>query len=155
MKPLNTEPCDVTILTRVDGKFGKGVKNPVFNVECGAELEGWRKFIKRFERAVIGAGLRYMDGEGVKSRRKAEAADYEQFEIEQRKAALLFDCMGNYGMEIFETLDIDVENLQCRMAFEEHFSNRENIAAMTHRFLCLEQRSEERLDEYRKCRKKR
>ena len=152
------ELCDVTILTRVDGKFGKGVKNPVFNVECGAELEGWRKFIKRFERAVIGAGLRYMDGEGVKSRRKAEAADYEQFEIEQRKAALLLDSMGDYGMEIFETFDIDVENLQCtptKMAFEEHFSNRESIAATTHRFLCLEQRGEERLDEYRKCRKKR
>ena len=158
MKPLNTEPCDVTILTRVDGKFGKGVKNPVFNVECGAELEGWRKFIKRIERAVIGAGLRYMDGKGVKSRRKAEAADYEQFEIEQRKAALLLDSMGDYGMEIFETFDIDVENLQCtptKMAFEEHFSNRESIAATTRRFLCLEQRGEERLDEYRKCRKKR
>ena len=47
LKPLNMEPCEVTILTRVDGKFGKGVKNPVFNVECGAELEGWRKCIKR------------------------------------------------------------------------------------------------------------
>ena len=151
MEPLNTEPCDVTILTRMDGKFGKGVKTPVFNVECGAELEGWRKFIKRFEIAVIGAGLKYKDGEGVKSRRKAETAEYEQFEIEQRKAALLLDSMGDYGMEIFETWDIDVETLQytpLKMAFEEHFSNRENIVATRHRFLCLEQRSEERLDKY-------
>ena len=95
LKPFSTEPCDVTILTMMDGKFGKGVETPVLNVECGAELEGWRGFIKRFEIAVIGAGLRYKDGEGVKSRKKAEAAEYEQFEIKQRKAALLLDSTGD------------------------------------------------------------
>ena len=59
----------------------------MWNVEQ-SQRDG-EKFIKRFEIAVIGAGLRYIDGEGIKTRRKAEAADYEQFQIEQRKAALL------------------------------------------------------------------
>ena len=56
----------------MDSGFKKGVKTPVFNVECGAELEG-----ESLSKDVIGAGLRYKEGEGVKSRKKAEAADYD------------------------------------------------------------------------------
>ena len=59
-------------MTNMDNKFGRSVRTPVFNMENGAELECWRKFIKRFEIAVIGAGLRYKDSDGVRSRGKAE-----------------------------------------------------------------------------------
>ena len=41
--------------------LGKGVKPPKLVIEHGAELEGWRRFTKRFEIALIGAGLQKPD----------------------------------------------------------------------------------------------
>jgi hypothetical protein len=65
---------DIDHVTNMDSmsKFGRSVRTPVFSMKNGAEVECWRKFIKRFEIAVIGAGLRYKESEGVKSRRKTE-----------------------------------------------------------------------------------
>lgn len=48
--------------------LGKGVKPPKLVIEHGAELEGWRRFTKRFEIALIGAGLQKPDSEGEKSK---------------------------------------------------------------------------------------
>ena len=135
----------------MEAKFGKGVKTPVFNIEQGAELECWRKFIKRFEIAMIGAGIKKKEHEGVQTKRSASAEGREIFAIEQRKAALLLDSMGEYGMNIFETWHIEVEAMQyekMKTTFEEHFSSRENIVATRHRFLGMEQKSEERLDKF-------
>lgn len=137
----------------MDKGFGKGVRTPKFVVELGAELECWRKFIKRFEIAVIGAGLK-LDEEGAtgtKSRAGTAKEKAKRFELEQRKAALLLDSMGELGMNLFETWDVEVGTMQyegLKGAFEEHFSDRENIVATRHRFLCLEQRSEEGLDKF-------
>ena len=73
----------------MDSKFGKGVSTPKFLVEHGAELEGWNRFIRRFEIAVIGAGLK-------NSTTRERCKEYQRkFEVEQRKAALLLDSMGN------------------------------------------------------------
>ena len=123
----------------------------MFNIEQGAELECWRKFIKRFEMAVIGAGIRYKECDGVKTNRSASTERQLFFDIEQRKAALLVDSMGEYGMNIFETWRIEVKTMQyerLKTAFEEHFASRENIVATRHRFLGMEQNSEERLDKF-------
>ena len=122
---------DIDQITNMDSKFGRSVKTPVFDMENGAELECWRKFIRRFEVAVIGAGLRYKDSDGVRSRRKAEDSELEKFEIEQRKAALLLDSMGEYGMSIFETWNGDVDAMQyelLKLEFDNHFASRENMA---------------------------
>ena len=139
---------DIDHVTNMDNKFGRSVKTPVFSMENDAELECWRKFIRRFEIAVIGAGLRYKGSGGIRSRRKAEDSQAEKFEREQRKAALLLDSMGEYGMNIFETWDGDVDAMQyeqLKVAFDNHFASRENIVATRHRFLCMEQRRDERL----------
>ena len=59
--------------------------------------------------------------------------------------------MGEYGINIFETWRIDVETMQyvrLKTAFEEHFASRENIVALRHRFLRMEQKSEERLGKF-------
>ena len=135
----------------MDGKFGKGLRTPVFNIESGAELECWRKFIKRFEIAVIGAGLKTKDSEGATTRKQKVNADLENYELEQKKAALLLNSMGEYGMNIFETWDIQVESMQyenLKAAFDEHFARRENVVATRHRFLSMEQQYGEKLDKF-------
>ena len=135
----------------MEGKFSKNMRTPIFNIEDGAELECWRKFIKRFEIAVIGAGLKQIDVSSAKSRKKAAEADAKAFDMEQRKAALLLDSMGEYGLHIFETWDIDIDQMQyepLKRAFEDHFASRENIVATRHRFLSMEQSSEEKLDKF-------
>lgn len=71
-------------------------------------MEGWRKFARRFELAVIGAGLkRNVTGEATAKKKNSAADETAEaaavFDLEQRKAALLLDSMRDYGMEIFET----------------------------------------------------
>lgn len=135
----------------MEGKFSKGVRMPVFRMESGAELECWRRFSRRFEIAAIGAGLKVNKVEGTKTRKVEAAEETQRFAVEQRKAALLLDSMGEYGMNIFETWALPVETMQyeqLKAAFEEHFANRENIVATRHRFLCMDQFSEERLDKF-------
>lgn len=124
---------------------------PAFVVEDGAELEGWNKFVRRFELAALGAGLKHKEALGAKSKRRSEEEEAERFNIEQRKAALLLDSMGEYGMEIFETWDFEIDTLQfqeLKKAFEEHFAGKENIYATRHRFLGLTQMNEEKLDRF-------
>jgi hypothetical protein len=146
----------------MDSSFGKGVRVPVFEIELGAELECWRKFIKRFEIAVIGAGLKAKDSDnstnsgsskkGKKQDRSAETQHAEvHFDLEQRKAALLLNSMGDLGMNIFDTWDFQVDTMQyedLKTAFEEHFAEKENIVATRHRFLSLQQKQEETLDRF-------
>ena len=131
--------------------YGKGVKPLKLGIEHGAELEGWRRFIKRFEIAPIGAGLQKPESEEVRA--KAKAGPHKQVAIdrEQRKAALLLDCMGELGEEIFETWDIDVPKIQygsIRKAFEAHCVSKENIVATRHQFLSQEQQPEEPIERY-------
>ena len=54
-------------------------------------------------------------------------------------------------MNNFETWDGDVDGIQyeqLKSAFDNHFASRENIVATRNRFLCMEQRRDERLDKY-------
>lgn len=133
-------------------KFGKGVNTPMLVVEHGAELEGWRKFLKRFEVALIGAGMEGLDRKSKSKKAKdKEEEERQKFENEQRKAALLLDCMGDVGMEIFETWDIEVAKMQyvpLREAFDRHFATKENIVATRHRFFSQEQKQGETIDKY-------
>lgn len=127
------------------GKFGRGVKMPTFQLEHGAELEGWKKFIRRFEVAVIGAGFKRVEGSRTRS------ADEKIFDLEQRKAALLLDSMGEIGMRIFEAWDGDTEAMQyeeLKKDFEGHFAAKENIVATRHRFMVMSQRAGENIDDY-------
>ena len=135
-------------------KFGRGVSTPQFIVEHGAELEGWNRFIRRFEIAVIGAGLKnsndYEAG-GATTRGKGKEEAQKRFEVEQRKAALLLDSMGEIGMDIFDTWNMDVSRMQydeLKYEFSAHFQEKENIVATRHRYLAIEQRSEERVDKF-------
>lgn len=126
-------------------KFGKDISAPELSLELGAELEGWRKFIRRFEIAVIGAGLSEKRLSGnASNKEKREAKD-----LEKRKAALLLDRMGEVGMNVFESWDMDIEELdfqQMKTRFEEHFTAKENILATRHRFFSMEQEAEETMD---------
>ena len=59
-------------------KFGKYISAPELKLEVGAELEGWRKFIKRFDIAVIGAGMRTKHlNANASNKEKREASDLE------------------------------------------------------------------------------
>ena len=49
------------------------------------ELEGWNKFIRILEIAVIGAGLRDNSDTGVTTRTKGEDEVQRKFVIEQRE----------------------------------------------------------------------
>ena len=79
--------------------LGKGVKPPKLVIEHGAELEGWRRFTKRFEIALIGAGLQKPDSEGEKSKTKTASDKQAAFDREQRKAALLRSEERRVGKE--------------------------------------------------------
>ena len=57
-------------IRNMGSKFGRGVSTPKFKVEHGAELEGWNKYMRIFEIAVIGAGLRDISDTGVTTRTK-------------------------------------------------------------------------------------
>jgi hypothetical protein len=86
----------------MDSKFGKSVKAPTFQLEQGAELECWNRFIRRFEIAIIGAGLKQVQVEEGKKEKSGNSTEGKKRELEQRKAALLLDSMGDIGMDIFE-----------------------------------------------------
>ena len=133
-------------------KFGRGVSTPKFIVEHGAELEGWNRFIRRFEIAIIGAGLKNSnDTSGATTRGKNKEEAQKRFEVEQRKAALLLDSMGEIGMDIFDTWNMNVSTMQyeeLKYEFSAHFQEKENIVATRHRYLAIEQRSEERVDKF-------
>lgn len=76
-------------------------------------MEFWNRFIHRFEIAFFGAGLKQTETEGTTTRKgKQKAKEGDRFELEQRKAALLLDKMGEIGMDIFESWDIAVEEMQ-------------------------------------------
>lgn len=112
-------------------KFGKGVTVPELKLEHGAELEVWNRFIKRFEIALIGAGLMKADGAG-KTRQGKKDNTEANFELERRKAVLLLDSMGEIGMGIYDTRDSSIDRMQyepLRTEFEDHFSLKENIVA--------------------------
>ena len=81
---------------------------PELQLEMGAELEGWRKFIGRFEIALIGASLKKIEEKKVWTRKKTQDANIEQLNLEQRKVALSLDSMGEVGMNIFETWDVEI-----------------------------------------------
>ena len=89
----------------MESKFGKGVKTPTLKLEQGAELERWNRFIRRFEIAVIGAGL---EVKGKKTKKDEE----ERTALERRKAVLLLDGMGEIGMDIFESWETEVAQMQ-------------------------------------------
>ena len=62
-------------------------------MEHGAELEGWNRFIRLFEIAVIGAGHKTATG-GAATRGKGEEDAQKRFKAEPREATLLLDSMG-------------------------------------------------------------
>lgn len=138
----------------MDSKFGRNMKAPSFHLEQGAELECWNRFIRRFDIAIIGAGLKIQtEKEGATTRRgkaKAEKGG-ESFQLEQKKAALLLDGMGEIGMDIFESWNIEIDQMQyedLKKTFEEYFSEKENIIATRHRFFTLEQNIDEETDKF-------
>lgn len=66
-------------------KFGKDITAPELKLEIGAELEGWRNFIRQFDIAIIGAGMKARHlNHNATNKEKGQAAD-----LELRKAALL------------------------------------------------------------------
>ena len=119
-------------------------------IEHGAELEGWR-FIKRFEIVLISAGLQKPHSKREKTKAKSNSDKQVAFDREQRKAALLLDCMRDLGMVVFETWDIDVSKMQyisLRKPLEKHFESDKKIVATRHRFLSQEQQTGELIDKY-------
>ena len=68
--------------------------------------------------------MKKIEEKKVSTRKKTQDANIEQFNLEQRKAALLLDSVGEVGMNIFETWDVEIEEIQydrVKEAFEEHF----------------------------------
>ena len=82
----------------MEGEFGKGVTTPKFVIEYRAELKCWNKFVKRFEIAVIGAGLTVKGTEGVESRGKRDQEEFNQFLLEKKGSDLVRQYGGDrYG----------------------------------------------------------
>ena len=64
---------------------------------------------------------------------------------------MLLDRMGEEGMDIFESWNEEVEDLQydeMKERFENHFMGKENIIATRHRFLSIEMEAGETMDKY-------
>lgn len=81
----------------------------------------------------MGAEMQKSETTEKTSEKKAADKDNEgdeqtKFKVEQRKVALLLDCMGDVRMEIFETWDVEVSKMQygsLREAFDNHFASKE------------------------------
>ena len=92
----------------MDSGLDKRVKMPMLRLEQGAELECYNRFIKRFEIAVIGAGLNEVR---LDSKGKPTASSTDR-ELDRRKAVLLLDSMGEIGMDIFDSWNIEVSDME-------------------------------------------
>ena len=108
-------------------------------VEQDNETESWRKFLRRFEVAVLSVDF---------EAKLTQEGDAKTIEGSRRKAGALLGCLGEEGMVIFDTFDIAVEAIQydaLKTRFDNHFQGRENKTILRHRFLCMTQESGESL----------
>lgn len=111
---------------------------PPLKVEDHNEKESWKKFLRRFQIAVIGKTFLNKDED-------LEGEEKERVES-HRKGAMLLNCIGEQGMEIFDTFGVEVTNIQyedLERRFEEFFTRRENKILLRHRMLVCEQKDEE------------
>lgn len=111
---------------------------PPLKVEEHNEKESWKKFLRRFQIAVIGKTFLNKDED-------LEEGEKERVES-HRKGAMLLNCIGEQGMEIFDTFGIEVTNIRygdLETRFEEFFTRRENKILLRHRMLVSEQKDEE------------
>ena len=119
------------------------IRIPNLKVEENNEIESWNKFLKRFEIAAI--SVDFSD--------KVTEADAEKKvkEVSKRKGAALLNNLGEDGMDIFDTFDISVVDIQFDNIVEKftnYFSRRENKTILRHRFLNMKQGTGEALSEF-------
>lgn len=116
---------------------------PQLRVEESNELDSWARFIKRFKIATIGMKF--------KEKLAADDATDQTREEQHRKGAALLHSIGEEGMTIFDTFNVDVDDIEYDSLvkkFEEHFAGRENKLILRHRFLNCKQMNEERITVY-------
>lgn len=129
----------------------KGINVPPLVIESHNELESWNRFLKRFKIAVIGKDFgekkTEVKGESKHGESSSRSNTLEAGEMEQhRKGAALLNCIGEEGMNIFDTFNIEVDNIrygELVKKFEEYFANRENKIVLRHRMLTSEQSANE------------
>jgi hypothetical protein len=129
----------------------KLVNIPKLEVVRSDELGSWRRFLTRFDIALINVDFKVkvalnVDGEVTEEATLAAAA------LENRKkAAALLTAMGEEGMAIFETFDIVTANMTYEgviEAFQGYFGARENSIILRHRFLTIKQKEGESITEF-------
>ena len=101
---------------------------PELKMQPQNEMDSWLKFLNLFKIATIATDFRH----------KVDIEDEEQkaAEAEKRKGVALPNAIGENGMEIFEELGIEVENIRYESLvtrFEEYFTGRENKTILRHR----------------------
>jgi hypothetical protein len=129
----------------------KLVNIPKLEVVRSDELGSWRRFLTRFDIALINVDFKVkiaLDADGEITQEARDAADAQE---SRKKAAALLTAMGEEGMSIFETFDINTAHLTYEgvvEAFQGYFGARENLIILRHRFLTIKQKEGESITEF-------
>ena len=116
---------------------------PPLVIERDNETDSWRKFRRRFEIAAITVDF------GAKV--DIEDAQERAAKVNKRKGAALLTSLGEEGMVIFDTFEMEVEEIsydELVGRFNEYFGGRENKTILRHRFLCMQQEPGESLSAF-------
>ena len=123
---------------------GYGLRVQPLTLVQDNEKDCFDKFMMRFNLAVVGSGIDFLS--------KQERADTEESteakrQTEQwRKGAALLNAIGEQGMKVFEEWGIQLEEIRFDdlvRRFKAHFSKKEGIILLRHRFLNTRQSEEE------------
>ena len=117
-----------------------GVKVDPLEIEQSNELQGWKRFLRRFELATIGAVWT------IETETDAKAT-----ETEFRKGAALLNAIGKEGLGIFDRWDIETNDIRyadITKRYREHFSKKQNVIISRHRFMSMTQHQGEEISKF-------
>ena len=128
---------------------GYGLRVQPLKLKQDNERDCFDKFLMRFELAIVGSGIKFTSEkeDSDKSTSETSKAQLEEW----RKGAALLNVIGEEGMKIFEEWDIELKDVAFTdivARFKEHFSKKEGIILLRHRFLNTRQLEGETTTEF-------
>ena len=81
----------------------KSISVPKLEIMVHNETESWRKFLRRFEIATVSRSF-------AEEPIPADTTEKQRV-IQNRKGAALLENIGEEGMDIFETFEIEVSDI--------------------------------------------
>lgn len=104
---------------------------PEFNYNASNKAQEWKRWMSQFKIYIRATGL---ENEGDK-----------------RKVAILLHYLGNMGLEIFNSFDLDIDTIgysALLTKFEEYFTPKLNLTYERHKFFTRQQQNNESINDY-------